>query len=218
LPVHRTYIIYTLMSVFFLNLIFNLIATSVLGIRCRYNLLYVPLLLVSTATIIWVNRNYLLPFIKEHKKGFTSILIVFLVCVYFPYCFASIIVSAWNKDLYHNIAHKNMEIVRKFIGEYRPMFIYFHAGQHTNWDLYPTRVVLMEMRTEQLQEINKRLPRPIEYLFMQPANTIFKENQEQIMKGQPIVDNWYTFLGIDPENKIVVYRLNPDIGKKENDN
>ena len=110
-----------------------------------------------------------------------------------------------------------MEIVRRFIGENRPMSIYFQAGQHTNWDLYPTRVVLMEMRTEQLRKINEKLPKPIEYLFLQPSNTLFKENQDLIMKGQSIVDNWYTFLGVDQGNKIVVYKLNPGIGAKGND-
>ena len=215
MPIHRAYIIYTSTSIVFLNLIFNLIAASCLGVRCRYNLLYVPLLLVSTATIIWVNRNYFQPFLSEHRKGTIIISLIFILFIYFPYSYAAILVAAWNKELYHNIAHKNMEIVRRFIGEYRPMTIYFHSGQHTNWDLYPTRVVLMEMRTEQLRKINEKLPKPIEYLFLQPSNTLFKENQDLIMKGQPIVDNWYTFLGVDGENKIVVYKLNTGIEARQ---
>ncbi len=213
LPVHRAFIVLTITSILILNTIFNLIAGSCIGVRCRYNLLYVPLLLISSGIILWVNRKYFLPFMCEYKKGSSVIALIFILLVYVPLNLDALRISQWNKDLYHGIAHKNAEIVRKFVGNINPMFIYFNTGQHTNWDLYPMRVVLMDMSNDQLKLINHKLPKPIEFLFLQPENPLFKENEANILKGQPIVDNSYVYYGVDLENKVVVYRLQePAIG------
>ena len=90
------------------------------------------------------------------------------------------------------------------------MFVYFTIGTHTTWDSFPTRVVLMEATNEQIKKLNLKLPKPIEYLFLNPNNNLFKLNQDLILKGQPIIDNWYTLYGIDPEDKIVVYKFRPN--------
>ena len=208
LPLQRLVILFTIVSIFSLNLIFNLIAASCLGVRCRYNLLYLPLLLISIAILLWVNRDYFTPFFKGPIIRNVFLLWSFLLILYVPFYLGGLQVAQWNKDLYHNIAHKNSEIVRKFIGNLNPQFIYFHAGQHTNWDLYPTRVIIMDMSTDQLKLINKKLPKPIDFLFLQPENQLFQESQNLIMKGQPIIDNAYSYYGVDPENKVVVYKSN----------
>ena len=100
-------------------------------------------------------------------------------------------------------------MVKKFTNNSNPMFVYFTVGTHTTWDSFPTRIVYMEVTNEQIKKINLQLPKPIEYLFLHPGNNLFKINQELILKGQPIIDNWYTFQGVDPENKFVVYKYNP---------
>lgn len=206
-PIHRMFILFTIVSIFTFNTIFNLIANSSIGVRCRYNLIYVPLLLVSSGILLWFNKEYFKSFYQDYKKGSIFVLVSFLLIVYIPFTFAANTVADWNKKIYSEIAHNNSEIVRKSIGDSRPEFIYFHVGQHTNWDLYPTRVILMDMSNEQLRKLNQKLPKPIEYLFLQPANQLFKENQELILKGQPIVDNLYTLHAVEPNVQVVVYKL-----------
>ena len=137
--------------------------------------------------------------------------------LYFPYYFLSNQMKIRNDSVYNSVAHNNSEIVRKFIGGSNPSFIYFHTGQHTTWDLYPIRVILMDATNNQIKKINSLIPKPIEYLFLQPANELFKENQDLIIKGQPIIDNWYTFYGFDQINNVVVYKLNSQVGVKNNE-
>ena len=74
--------------------------------------------------------------------------------------------------------------------------------------MYPVREVFMEATNDMIKNINRVLPKPIEYLFLSPGNFLFRQNQDLIFRKEPIVDNWYTFYGIDPQNQVVVYRLN----------
>ncbi|MBI3308251.1 MAG: hypothetical protein HYZ79_02630, partial [Candidatus Melainabacteria bacterium] len=60
---------------------------------------------------------------------------------------------------------------------------------------------------EQLLKVNDILPEPIEYLFLQPKDWLFKNNQEQILANKPILDDSYSLIGFDQEKHIVVYKL-----------
>ena len=213
-PLQRMFILFSNVSIVSFNVIFCLISTASVNILCRYNLLYVPLLLISSALGLFVSFKSL--FLKQTK----SIYILFVLLIsflYFPYYFLSNRMKIRNDSVYNSVAHNNSEIVRKFIGGSNPSFIYFHTGQHTTWDLYPIRVILMDATNNQIKKINSLIPKPIEYLFLQPANELFKENQDLIIKGQPIIDNWYTFYGFDQINNVVVYKLNSQVGVKNNE-
>jgi hypothetical protein len=114
---------------------------------------------------------------------------------------------SWNKKLMYESAMKNTEIVRKYINNSNPMFIYFVRGAFVAWNLYPTREIFMEANSDVIKRLNLFLPKPVEYLFIGTNDSIFKENRELILKGQPIIDNWYTFLGVEAANNIVIYKL-----------
>ncbi|MBI2996285.1 MAG: glycosyltransferase family 39 protein [Candidatus Melainabacteria bacterium] len=207
LPIHKIFILYTTSSIFFFNLIFNLIADTQIGVRCRYNMVYLPLLLISIAIVLWTIRSSFLSFYREYKKGCIFLIVLFVVFVYIPFWIASLKVAVWNKALYHNIAHKNSELVKKYIGNSNPMFIQIHAGTHTAWDSFPTRVIVMDISSDEVRKINLRVPRPIEYLFIKPEHKLFMENKDLILQGKPIIDNKYYLYAFDEETKTVIYRL-----------
>ncbi len=203
--IQKIFIWFSLISILSFNIVFNVFIETNLGPRCRYNLIYVPLLLMSFATLLWINRDCVN---KEYKRSLVFILITLILFVYVPVYSAGSKIMYSNKKLMYEHAMKNTEIVRKYINNSHPMFIYFARGTFAAWNLYPIREVFMEANSDVLKRLNSILPRPIEYLFIGLNDCIFKENRELILKGQPIIDNCYTFYGIDPGNKIVVYKFN----------
>lgn len=211
LPIQKIFVLFTIISIGALNLAWMVVAGGGIGLYSRYNLVYVPLLLISSGIILKECLNYFGQFFLDYRAGSYFILLSFLVLVYLPFYWSSSLVSNWDKNVYHDIAHKNSEIVRKFTQGSNPMFIYFNVGQHTTWDLFPTKVVLMEATNKQIKEINKKLPKPIEFLFLTPKNNLFQENKDLILKTKPIIDNLYAFYNVDLENQVVVYKLNSGI-------
>lgn len=206
-PIHKIFILYATISIFFFNLIFNLIADTQIGVRCRYNMVYLPLLLISIAIILWIIKENFLLFYREHKKGIMFLIVLFVVFVYIPFWVASLKVATWNKELYYNIAHKKSELIKKYIGNSNPMFIQIHAGTHTSWDSFPTRVIVMDVSTNEIRRINLRIPKPVEYLFIKPEHKLFIENKDLILQGKPIIDDKYYLYAFDQETKTVIYRL-----------
>ena len=212
--VQRLFIIFTVISIFFFNIIFICLAGGSYGLVSRYNLIYVPLILVSFGIILWECRNYYTQFVQEHKKGSVFILVSLILLAYFPIYYSANLITQWDKNVYHDIGNKNSEIVKHFIGDSVPMFVYFTTGTHTTWDSYPTRIVQFEASAAQISKINAKLPQPIKFLFLNPNNYLFRENQDSIINGKPIVNNTYSFYGFDQANKIVVYRYNPQTEQK----
>ncbi len=208
--VNRIFIVFTVISILAFNLFFNLTVPTSLGPRCRYNLGYVPLLLISSAVLIWANKDF---FNIKYKQVFAFILFSLIFFVYVPLYNTAFFIADWNKNLtYKHISH-NTEIVKRFISELTPQFIYFTGGTNITWDMFPIREIYMEASNDQIKTINSILPSPIDFLFLNPNNNLFKQNQDLILKGQPIIDNWYTFYGIDAEDKIVVYKLSSPLNK-----
>ena len=204
----RTFILFSIISIVSFNLIFNLLVNTYTGIRCRFNMIYLPLLLIACAVLFKLALNYIKSFVMEHRIGSILIVLSLLLFVYFPYYVSTVKVAQWNKNYYYNMAHINSEIVKKIIGDSKPAIIFFNTGTHTSWDSFPTRVIVQEATTGELKTLNLKLPQPVEYLFLQPNNRLFKENQDLILEAKPIIDNTYNFYGFDEANKVVVYRLN----------
>ncbi len=202
--IQKLFIWFSLISILSFNIIFNILIETNLGPRCRYNLIYVPLLLISFATLVWINRDCIK---KEYRNSSIFILVTFVLFVYIPVYSAGSKIMSWNKKLMYESAMKNTEIVRKYINNSNPMFIYFVRGTFVAWNLYPTREIFMEANSDVIKRLNLFLLKPVEYLFIGINDSIFKENRELILKGQPIIDNWYTFLGVDVANNVVVYKL-----------
>lgn len=212
--VSKAFIAFTIASILSFNLIFNLIVPTSLGPRCRYNLGYVPILLISMAVLLWVNRDC---FNVRSKKVFISIFLSLVFFVYVPLFNTALFIADWNKALTFEHISKNTEIVKTIIGKSIPDSVYFTGGTNIVWDMFPVREIYMEVSNEQIKRINQILPKPIDFLFLNPNNNLFKQNQELILKGQPIIDNCYTFHGINPEARIVVYRFNPSNNRINNE-
>ena len=203
----KAFILFTVTSITAFNIIFILISTASINLLCRYNLIYLPLLLISFGIILYENLEILKPFVLKYGKASYYLILSFLSILYIPYYISSSILKIRTNDVYHNFAHLNSEIVKNIVGNSSPKFIYFNTGTHTTWDLYPTRVILMEATNEQIKKLNLKLPTPIEYLFLNFNDNLFKINKDLILKGLPIIDNYYTLHRVDPENHIVVYRF-----------
>ena len=163
-------------------------------------MIFMPLALISSSVLLLQTTS-----IKSFKSIFVIVSLILLV--YFPFYVTEFIIEKWRKEQYHSLAHKHSEIIKKSIGDTKPAFIYFVHGTHTTWDSYPTRVINQYISNDQLKELNLKLPRPIEYLFLIPKVTLSIENRELILTGQPIVDNLYTFHDVDLKNNIIVYKL-----------
>ena len=201
---NKVFTLFTVISIVSFNLIFILLATSCVGLCCRYNMIYTPLLLILASIHL---REFLL---KDKIRAYIVIL-TFLVLVYVPFFISEIKVGEWSKGYYSDIARKNTQVVSNVLGDSKPMFIYFNNGIHTIWVSYPTRTIIYEATNALLKQINLKLSKPIEYLFLQPENILFKENEDSILKGEPIIDHTYTFHSVDTENKVVIYKYNPEL-------
>ena len=214
-PIQRMFILFTLISIITFNLILIVLTGGNVGPFSRYNLFYVPMLVVSFGIILLTYFPYFKPFFLEHKKGSCFIILSLFVLIFIPIYYSAIVVMKWDDKFYYNHANKNSNIIKKFINNSNPMFVYFTGGSHITWDSFPTREVFMEATNEKIKKINSILPKPIEYLFLNPTNNLFKQNQDLILKFQPIINNWYTFYGADPANQIVIYKLAGELNSKK---
>ena len=197
---NRIFILFSIFSIIVMNVIFTLLVVTNTGQKCRHNTLYYPLLLISGSLL-------LRPLFLKYKRKFSLVLLSVILLLYFPFFVSQSKAEEWSKLKYHTMLSNRSEIIKKFLRGSKPMFIYFNDSTHTTWDLFPVRVILQESTNMRMKEMNSKLPKPIEYLFLSPQNNLFKENQDLILKGKPIIDNKYILYGIDNLNKIVVYKL-----------
>lgn len=207
LPLQRTFILFTIVSILSFNLIISTMTKIILGQLSRYNMSYFPLLLISSSILIRLKLDSF----KEGYKVFAFLIVSLLFIVYLPLFNTSLKLTNMKKSLMHQAAFNNYTSIKKFLGNSIPKFIYFDRGTHTTWFSYPIREIFMEASNDQIKKINSLLPQPIEYLFLKPDNYLFKENQELILKRKSIIDNQYNFYGVDLEDKIVVYKLNHNL-------
>lgn len=204
--IQKLFVLLTLGMIISFNLIFNFLFSTTIGNIWRYNSYSLPLYLCYVALICIHLSEYFKQFIQSHTISYKILISLFIVFIYFPINISMITQALGYEALYHNLASKNADIVKYFIKDSRPSFIYYNDGNHLTWDLYPMKQVFKDATNEQLLTINHILPEPIEYLFLKPTDWLFKNNQDLIFQGKPILDGNYLPYGIDPNAKIVVYR------------
>lgn len=207
--IEKLFISFTLTAVFSMNLLYFSLFGGGLGLTCRYNLIYIPLVIISFFLVTDKFKYYLNDFLEQKKSFIAFFLLGLILTVYIPFYNAGNTITILYKQMYHDIASKNTDVIKKAIGNHHPQFIYFTSGNYSTWDLFPLRVIFMEATNEQIKNINLKLPMPIEFLFLSANNSLFHENQELILNAKPIIDNWYTFYGFDRDSQMVVYKFNP---------
>ncbi|OGI06170.1 MAG: hypothetical protein A3I68_02690 [Candidatus Melainabacteria bacterium RIFCSPLOWO2_02_FULL_35_15] len=172
----------------------------------RYNSYYLPLYICSLGVLIYSNLEYLKPFRKEHPGVSKALLLIFLVCFYIPLFVSAIKHYCDFEKSFYDRAHNNAELIKSFIKDSKPAFIYFNDGIHTTFTDYPIRQIFKDATNEQLLKINAILPEPIEFLFLHQYDWLFQMNKEQILSGKPIVNNEYQVYGYTNDSRIIVYR------------
>ena len=208
LPQARFFIGMTLGTIISFNLIFNFLFSTTYENMWRYNVYSLPLFLCYVALIFNANYQYAKPFIKEHSfvtKALISFVLIFY-CLPLSFSMLKTYLVIWN--IYHETAKSNAGLVRAFIKEEHPKFIYLNDGTHTVLLDYPIKQVFKDATNEQLEQINKILPEPIEYLLLRPTDWLFQNNKDLILMASPIINDQYTFCGYNKETQTFGYRIN----------
>lgn len=204
--IQRSFIVLTLGTIISFNFIFNFLFSTTIGNIWRYNSYSLPLFLCFIG-LIFINLNqYFAAFFKSHKVAGNLILASFIVFIYIPLNLSMILQAIDYENMYHGVARINSEVVKYFIKDFKPSFVYINNGSHLTWDLYPMKQVFKDATNEQLLQVNKILPEPIALLFLKQDDWLFKNNQELILKQQPILNGTYVPYGYEPNTGIVVYR------------
>lgn len=210
LSIQKAFISFTVVSILIFNFLYlTITGCTGIGLFYRYNIIYFPLLIISLGIVLWVIFNELAPSFLKSKVRVYLLLVSFIILIYIPVYFSSYLVLNINSNWFYASANKNSEIIKKYIQNTSPKFIYIKGASLGTWNLFPLREIFMEATNEQIKKVNLILPKPIEYLFLTPDNALFKENQDLILNKRPIIDSLYNFYGFDPDSKTVVYRLNP---------
>ncbi len=211
LPIQRCFVLFTTISAITFNMIYISIAGCTgLGLLYRYNLGYLPLLVISSGIIFYSIFIFFNSLFLKYKIRVYFLLLSFIVLVYIPAFHSFKLIINRDENWFYDSVYKNTEIIKKYTQGSSPMFVYSTGGSYITLDMFPTREIFMETTNEKIKRINTILPKPIEYLFLKPENVLFKENWDLISKGQPIIDGSYVFSGIDAVNKTIVYKLNPN--------
>ena len=205
-PLQKVFIFFSFTSIICFNLILICITGTSAGSLCRYNMIYIPILLLSSSIVIYKLLEHFNELISRNKKALTVTVVSFLFIVYLPYFYSGCLVRNLNDSFYYAASKRITEAMKKFIGDAKPSFVYSQEGTFITWDMYPVRDIFMQATNEEIKMLNRTLPRPIEYLFISPEQVLFKQNQELITSAKPIVDGAYNFIGYDKESNLIVYK------------
>ncbi len=206
-PIARIFLGFSLISILSFNVIFNFLLMSFHSNIWRYNFYYLPIFICALGITLKSCFVYFKPFISDHPRISKALFSLLMLFGYFPLFLTTIVHYVHLEDWYHTTAKKNAELVRYVIKDTHPDFVYFNAGTHTTFVDYPVKQIFKDATNEQFLEINKILPSPVEYIFLRSPDWLFKNNQELIMKGLPILDGQYKLYGFDKDSQVVVYRL-----------
>jgi len=207
---NKVFILFTLVSITAFLVIYNVLAANTVGAQCRYNLHYVSLLLMATFLLLHSSPFYK-QFIVPNKYKVIFVLMSFIIIVYVPFLNTSYKLEEWFKTLYSNKAAASTQMVKKYISNSKPDFIYYNTGTHVPWEMYPTRVINHPATSEDLIKVNKKLPSKIDYLFINSNDKLFKENKDLITNAKSIINEEYHFLGFDQETGVIVYKLQKEV-------
>ncbi len=215
-PEVKLFVGLTLGTIISFNLIFNFLFSTTYENMWRYNVYSLPLFLCYIAIIFRTHFEYAKPFALEHPIVIKVIPSFILIFYFLPLSLSLLNTQLvlWNG--YHIRAKNNAELVRSFIKDDSPGFIYFNDGLHTTLTDYPIRQVFKDATNEQLLQVNKILPEPIKYLFLKPTDWLFVNNKDLIIKGSLILNNQYETIGFNNEAQVVVYKLRGEKEKIDN--
>ncbi len=208
LPQARLFVGMTLGTIISFNLIFNFLFSTTYENMWRYNIYSLPLFLCYVTLILNANYQYIKPFVQEHPlvtKALLSFVLVFY-CLPLSLSMLRTQLIIWN--IYNQTAKSNAVLIKAFIKDEHPKFIYLNDGTHTTFTDYPICQVFKDATNEQLEIINKILPEPIEYLFLRPDDWLFKNNKDLILMTSPIINDQYKFCGYNKETQTFGYRIN----------
>ena len=205
-PLAKVFLCFSLGSILFFNSSLILVFKVYHENFWRYNSYYLPLYICSLGVLIYLNLEYLKPFTKEHPRVSKILLLIFLVFFYIPLFVSTIKHYTDYEKSFYDRAHNNAELIKYFIKDSKPAFIYFNDGIHTTFTDYPIRQIFKDATNEQLLKVNTILPKPVEFLFLRQYDWLFQINKEQIASGKPIINNEYAMYGYTNDGRIVVYR------------
>jgi len=206
-PQEKLFISFSFTAIITVNLIMFTIMKTYHENLWRYNTYYLPLYLCSMWILLKEQIVYFKPFISEHPRASKALVFIFFIFLYLPLFISSIKHYIAYEYNFHMRAKFNAEIVKSAIKNEKPEFIYFNDGIHSTFTDYPIKQVFKDATNEQLLKVNKILPKPIEYLFLRPGDWLFNSNQEQILKGLPILNEQYVMYGFQKESQTVIYKL-----------
>ena len=205
-PIVRVFICFSLGSILFFNLALIIVFKVYHENFWRYNSNYLPLYICSFAVLLYSNLEYFKPFTMEHPR-ISKILLAFTFgFVYIPLFVSTINHYADYEKSFYNRAHGNAELVKYFVKDSKPAFIYFNDGIHSTFTDYPIKQVFKDATNEQLIQANSILPQPIEFLFLNQRDWLFQINKEKIIKAAPIINDEYKMYGYTADGSIVVYK------------
>lgn len=206
-PIQKSFMIFSIVSILSFNLLFNCLFSTTYENIWRYNLYYLPLFLIAFGVVLKRLKGYIKPFYEDHKFASLLHLTVGIIGLYLPPSLSIIKVQNFFYDQYHGVAKINSDIVRHFLKDDKPAFIYLNQGAHVTWEMYPMKQVFKDATNEQLLKVNNILPEPIRYLFLYKSDWLYRNNESLILKQSPIIDNKYVFYGYEPSYQIFVYKL-----------
>lgn len=205
--IQRVFVCFSFVTILSFNIVFNFFLMSFHSNIWRYNVYYLPIYLCFVGVIVKVGYESVSLFVKEHPIVSKALLFLSFFFIYLPLFLTMIVHNSYLETWYHDRAKNNAEMVKTFLQDSRPVFIYLNDGTHTTFTQYPVRQVFKDATNEQLIRVNKILPEPIEFLFLRTSDWLFKNNQQAILKGEPIINGQYKLLGYNNNAQIIVYKL-----------
>lgn len=202
----KIFILFALGSIIMFNFVLTVAFKAYHENYWRYQSYYLPLFLCSLGVLLHANLNYFKPFWTDHKKVSIAILLLVFVSLYIPLSISSIKHFSNFEKSFHDRARINADMIRAFIKDLKPAFVYFNDGIHTTFVDYPIKQIFKDATNEQLIQVNTILPEPIEFLFLRQYDWLFQINKDQIEKKEPIINNQYVLYGYTNDGRIVVYR------------
>ncbi len=206
--IQKVFISFVLGMIITFNLIFNFLFMTYHINIWRYNAYSLPLYLCYLSILIETNFEYVKPFVTNHLRVSVTLLAIFFVCGYFPLYLSCIENYIPFERSFQIRARNNAQLVSSVINkDPDTKFIYMNDGTHTGFNNYPVRWIFKDATNEQLMQVNKILPHPIDYLFLRPNDWLCRNNVEAISKGMPIINDQYEYYGFNKELSFVVYKL-----------
>ena len=205
----RVFMCFSLGSILLFNLSLMIVFKVYHENFWRYNSYYLPLYICSLAVLLYVNIDFLKPFKTEHPRASRILLGMFLCFFYVPLFLSTINHYNYYERSFYERANRNAELIRNFVKDSKPAFVYFNDGIHTTFTDYPIRQIFKDATNEQILQVNDILPSPVEYLFLHQYDWLFQINKEKILMAEPILNNQYKMFGYTNDSSVVVYKYSP---------